>query len=189
MLGLQALLEIQGSRMAARLDEHGAPVLLEAQDRTQWDRMMIRRGMAALRRAEQLAVRGTPVGRYFLQASIAAHHARAERAEDTDWRRIAALYDVLAGAAPGPIVEVNRAVAHGRAFGPEAGLAVLEGLDDGVLGDSPLVPSVRGDLLERSGLHAQASGAFTDAAARTRNEGERAVLLRRAAENLARERG
>jgi predicted RNA polymerase sigma factor len=119
-----------------------------------------------------------------LQASIAAQHARAERAEDTNWRLIAALYDVLADAAPGPIVEVNRAVAHGRAFGPDAGLAVLEELDALILGDSPLVPSVRGDLLERAGLHAQASEAFTEAAARTRNESERAVLHRRAELNL-----
>ena len=121
-----------------------------------------------------------------MQASIAAQHARAERAEDTNWRRIAALYDVLANAAPGPVVEVNRAVAHGRAFGPDAGLAVLEKLDARVLGDSPLVPSVRGDLLERAGLHAQASEAFTEAAACTRNESERAVLLRRAELNLTR---
>jgi predicted RNA polymerase sigma factor len=141
--------------------------------------LLIRRGVAALRQAELLAARGKPVGKYFLQASIAAQHARAERAEDTSWRRIAALYDVLADAAPGPVVEVNRAVAYGRAFGPDAGLAVLEELDAGVLGDSPLVPSVRGDLLERAGLHAQASEAFTEAAARTRNEGERAVLRRR----------
>ena len=186
MLGLQALLEIQGSRMAARIDEHGAPVLLEAQDRTRWDQLLIRRGLAALQQAERLAARGKPVGKYFLQASIAAQHARAERAEDTSWRRIAALYDVLAGAAPGPVVEVNRAVAYGRAFGPGAGLAVLEELDADALGDSPLVPSVRGDLLERAGLHAQASEAFTEAAARTRNEGERAVLRRRAALNLTR---
>ena len=186
VLGLQALLEMQGSRIGARLDEHGIPVLLEAQDRTQWDQLLIRRGLAALRQAELLASRGKPVGKYFLQASIAAQHARAERAEDTSWRRIAALYDVLAEAAPGPVVEVNRAVAHGRAFGPDAGLAVLDALDDGVLGDSPLVPSVRGDLLERAGLHAQAGKAFTEAAARTRNESERALLHRRAELNLAR---
>ena len=129
VLGLQALLEIQGSRISARLDERGAPVLLEAQDRTRWDQLLIRRGLAALQQAELLAARGKPVGKYFLQASIAAQHARAERAEDTDWRQIAMLYDVLAEAAPGPIVEVNRAVAHGRAFGPGAGLAVLEELD------------------------------------------------------------
>jgi predicted RNA polymerase sigma factor len=186
VLGLQALLEIQGSRMAARLDEHGEPVLLEAQDRRRWDRLLIRRGLAALEQAERLAAQGKPVGRYFLQASIAAQHARAARAEDTDWRRIAGLYDVLAGAAPGPVVEVNRAVAHGRAFGPDAGLAVLEAVDPAALGDSPLVPSVHGDLLERAGLHAEASEAFSEAAARTRNEGERAVLRRRAELNRQR---
>jgi predicted RNA polymerase sigma factor len=142
--------------------------------------------MAALQQAERLAARGKPIGKYFLQASIAAQHARAERAEDTDWRRIAALYNVLAHAAPGPVVEVNRAVAHGRAFGPDAGLAVLDELDADVLGDSPLVPSVRGDLLERAGLHAQASEEFTEAAARTGNVSERAVLNRRAEQNLAR---
>ena len=140
--------------------------------------------MAALHQAELLAAQGKPVGKYFLQASIAAQHARAERAEDTNWTRIAALYDVLADAAPGPVVEVNRAVAHGRAFGPDAGLAVLEGLDARALGDSPLVPSVRGDLLERAGLHAQASEAFSEAATRTRNESERALLRARAELNL-----
>ena len=186
VLGLQALLELQGSRIPARLGEDGAPVLLEAQDRTRWDQLLIRRGLAALQGAEQLAANGTPVGKYFLQASIAAQHARAERAEDTHWRRIAALYDVLAEAAPGPIVEVNRAVAHGRAFDPDAGLAVLDALDADELGDSPLVPSVRGDLLERAGLHARAGEAFAEAAARTRNESERAVLQHRAELNVAR---
>jgi len=184
VLGLQALLEIQGSRTAARLDERGVPVLLEAQDRNRWDKMLIRRGLAALQQAELLAARGKPVGKYFLQASIAAQHARAGRADETNWRRIAALYDVLAGAAPGPVVEVNRAVAHGRAFGPDAGLAVLAELDARDLGDSPLLPSVRGDLLERAGLNVQAGQAFTEAAARTSNESERAVLQRRANENL-----
>ncbi len=184
VLGLQALLEIQGSRMPARLDEDGAPVLLEAQDRTRWDQALIRHGLAALRRAELLAAGGKPVGTYYLQASIAAQHAQAERAEDTDWRRIAALYDVLARAAPGPVVEVNRAVAHGRAFGPDAGLAVLERLGTRELRDSPLVPSVRGDLLERAGRHADAGEAFAEAAARTRNESERALLRRRAELNL-----
>ena len=184
VLGLQALLELQGSRTAARIDERGEPVLLEAQDRSRWDQLRARRGLAALRRAVELAGQGRPVGKYFLQASIAAEHARAARAEDTDWRRIAALYDVLAEAAPGPVVEVNRAVAQGRAFGPDAGLAVLDALDPEVLGDSPLVPSVRGDLLERAGRHAQAAGAFSEAAERTRNESERAVLNRRAAESL-----
>lgn len=182
-LGLQALLEFQGSRTAARLDDDGVPVLLEAQDRSRWDRLMIRRGLAALRAAEDLASRGAPVGRYFLQASIAAQHALAARAEDTDWRRIAGLYDVLAQAAPGPVVEVNRAVAHGRAHGPEAGLAVLHAVAPDALGDSALVPSVRGDLLERAGRHDEAAAAFAEAAARTRNAGERTVLERRAADN------
>ena len=141
--------------------------------------------MAALRQAELLAAGGKPVGKYFLQASIAAQHARAERSADTNWRRIAALYDPLADAAPGPVVEVNRAVAYGRAFGPDSGLAVLDELEAGVLGDSPLVPSVRGDLLERAGLHPQASEAFTEAAARTRNESERALLQRRVEVNLS----
>jgi len=186
VLGLHALLEIQGSRTAARLDERGVPVLLEAQDRSRWDQLLVRRGLAALRQAELLAARGQPVGKYFLQASIAAQHARAGRAEDTNWRRIAALYDVLAEAAPGPVVEVNRAVAHGRAFGPDAGLAVLAELDARALGDSPLLPSVRGDLLERAGLNVQAGEAFSEAAARTRNDSERALLQRRADENLAR---
>jgi RNA polymerase sigma factor (sigma-70 family) len=186
VLALQSLLEIQGSRMRARIDEHGEPVLLEAQDRTSWDQLLIRRGLSALRQAELLAARGKPVGKYFLQASIASQHARARRAEATDWRQIATLYDVLAEAAPGPVVEVNRAVAHGRAFGPGAGLAILEEVGADALGDSPLVPSVRGDLYEQSGLHADAAEAFTEAATRTRNEGERALLHRRAADNRGR---
>jgi RNA polymerase sigma factor (sigma-70 family) len=184
--GLQALLEIQGSRMRARLDERGEPVLLEAHDRSRWDQLLIRRGLAALERAEALAARGRPVGRYYLQAAIASQHARARRAEDTDWRRIAALYDVLAVAAPGPVVEVNRAVAHGRAFGPAAGLAVLDAIDPTALGESAQLPSVRGDLLERAGRHAEAAAAFTEAAGRTRNEVERGVLARRAEENRGR---
>jgi len=186
VLGLQALLEIQGSRMPARLDEDGDPVLLETQDRKLWDQLLIRRGMAALEKAEQLGANGSPVGRYFLQASIAAQHARAVRAEDTDWHRIAGLYDVLARAAPGPVVDVNRAVAHGRAYGPGAGLAVLREMDTESLGDSPLVPSVHGDLLERAGLHSQAGVAFTEAASRTANARERSVLQRRADRNRSR---
>jgi RNA polymerase sigma factor (sigma-70 family) len=189
VLGLQALLELQGSRTDARLSPDGTPVLLEAQDRSQWDQLMIRRGLAALRAASRLASAGRPVGRYFLQASIAAEHATATRVEDTDWVRIAALYDVLAGAAPGPVVEVNRAVAHGRAYGTAAGLAVLDAVDPQALVDSPLLPSVRGDLLERAGRRAEAASAFDEAAARTRNEGERRVLLRRAEENRIRSDG
>ncbi|MCB0906372.1 MAG: sigma-70 family RNA polymerase sigma factor [Nocardioidaceae bacterium] len=189
VLGLQALLELQGSRMPARVDADGEPVLLEAQDRSRWDQLRIRRGLAALRQAEELAARGTPVGRYFLQASIAAEHARAGTADETDWRRIAALYDVLARAAPGPIVEVNRAVAHGRAFGPDAGLAVLGAVDPTALGDSPLMASVRGDVLERAGRHTEAAAEFAAAAAATRNEGERTVLTRRAEHNRRRSTG
>lgn len=184
VLGLLALLEIQASRTAARLDAAGRPVLLEAQDRSHWDRSMIRRGLTALDTAERLAARGVPIGRYFLQAAIAAQHARAQRSEDTDWRRIATLYDVLAEAAPGPIVEVNRAVAHGRAFGPGAGLAILDAVDPTSLRDSPLLPSVRGDLLERAGRRGEAADAFTEAAARTGNAGERVVLEDRAAQNM-----
>ncbi|MET3962868.1 RNA polymerase sigma factor (sigma-70 family) [Marmoricola sp. OAE513] len=181
--GLQALLEIQGSRMAARVDDAGEPVLLEDQDRSRWDQLLIRRGLAALQRAELLAARGAPVGRYFLQAAIASQHAKAATFAETDWRQIAILYDVLAEAAPGPVVEVNRAVAHGRAFDPGAGLAVLEAVDESSLGDSPMLPSVRGDLLFRAGRYADAAEAFTEAASRTRNEGERTVLEKRAEES------
>ena len=124
--GLQALLELQASRSAARVDAEGRPVLLDDQDRSLWDELLIRRGLDALERAEVLTARGKAVGRYYLQAAIASVHARAATPEATDWRAIATLYDVLANAAPGPIVEVNRAVAYGRACGPEAGLAVLE---------------------------------------------------------------
>lgn len=181
--GLQALLELQGSRLPARTDADGNPVLLDDQDRSRWDQLLIRRGIAALARAEVIAARGVPVGRYYLQAAIAAVHARSATAADTDWTRIARLYDVLASAAPGPVVEVNRAVAHGRAAGPEAGLTVLDAIAPGDLRDSPLEPSVRGDLLERAGRHAEAADAFDEAARRTRNAGERALLERRAAAN------
>ena len=177
--GLQALLEIQASRTHARLGPTGEPVLLEAQDRRRWDQLLIRRGLAALDRAESL---GTPVGPYVVQAAIAACHARARRSEDTDWRRIAGLYDALARIAPGPIVEVNRAVAHGRAFGPDAGLAVIDQLDDSGLGGSHLLPSVRGDLLARAGRNPEAAAQFRTAAGLTRNESERTLLLTRADE-------
>ena len=180
--GLQALLELQVSRGAARLDADGRPVLLEDQDRGLWDELLIRRGLAALARAERLAARGLPVGRYYLQAAIASHHARAATAEETDWRGIAHLYDVLAEAAPGPVVEVNRAVAHGRAYGSAAGLAVLDGLAAGALTGSHLLASVRADLLARAGRHAEAAASFREAAALTRNESERELLLGRAEE-------
>jgi RNA polymerase sigma factor (sigma-70 family) len=177
---LQALLELQASRTAARTDRDGRPVLLEHQDRRRWDVLLVRRGLRALERAEALARGGRPVGTYFLQAAIAAEHARSRRPEDTDWVEIARLYDVLALAAPGPVVEVNRAVAHGRAFGPQAGLDVLAALPAGALPGSPLVPSVRGDLLQRLGRPGEAAAAFREAADLSQNAGERALLLERA---------
>jgi predicted RNA polymerase sigma factor len=154
-------------------------VLLEDQDRRLWDRLLIRRGLAALDRAEALR---EPVGPYVLQAALAACHATARRAEDTDWVRIAELYDVLEDLAANPVVEVNRAVAHGRAFGPEAGLAVLERLGEDALPHSHLVASVLGDLLARAGRTDDAAAAFRKAAARTRNASERALLLGRVEE-------
>ncbi len=175
--GLQALLEIQGSRLSARIDAAGAPVLLESQDRRRWDQLLIRRGLAAQRRAEAL---GGPAGPHVVQAAIAACHARALSAGDTDWARIAGLYDLLAELAPSSVVEVNRAVAHGRAFGSDAGLAVLDRLPSGALGSSHLLPAVRGDLLARAGRPHEAAAAFREAASRTRNESERTLLLRRA---------
>jgi RNA polymerase sigma factor (sigma-70 family) len=177
--GLQALLEIQASRVRARTREDGAPVLLEDQDRRRWDQLLIRRGLAALERAEGL---GKPVGPYVVQAEIAACHARAHTAEQTDWARIAELYDVLADVAPGAIVEVNRAVAHGRAHGAQRGLAVLDGVEDEALAQSHLLPTVRGDLLARAGRASEAAAAFREAAALTRNESERRLLLARADE-------
>jgi RNA polymerase sigma factor (sigma-70 family) len=178
--GLQALLELQASRSAARVDAEGSPILLDDQDRSRWDALLIRRGFDALKRAEALTASGKAVGRYYLQAAIASVHARAVTPEATDWRTIATWYDVLANAAPGPIVEVNRAVAYGRAYGPEAGLAVLDKLPDGVLGASHLLPSVRADLLERAGRHAEAAASFRTAASLTHNESEQTLLLRRA---------
>jgi predicted RNA polymerase sigma factor len=187
VLGLQALLELQGSRLSARRAEDGTPVLLEAQDRSRWDRLLIRRGLKALDRAEALARAGRPVGGYVLQASIAACHARASRAEDTDWTEIARLYDVLAYAAPGPVVEVNRAVAHGRAFGPDVGLAVLDAVaGQPALAGSPVPAAVRGDLLERAGRHGAAAAAFREAATRSRNGDERRLLGVRADDNARR---
>jgi RNA polymerase sigma factor (sigma-70 family) len=180
--GLQSLLELQASRLRARTGPDGRPVLLEDQDRRLWDQLLIRRGLAALDRAEAL---GQPVGPYVVQAALAACHARARRAKDTDWVRIAGLYDVLANLTANPVVEVNRAVAHGRAFGPETGLAVLERLGDEPLPESHLVDAVRGDLLARAGRPDEAAAAFRAAAARTRNDSERS-LLRDRADELAR---
>ena len=183
--GLLALMELQASRLHARTDAGGRPVLLDDQDRATWDALLIRRGLASLDRAMQL---GRPVGPYVLQAQIAACHARAGTAEETDWTAIAGWYDILAGVGDNPVVEVNRAVAHGRASGPEAGLAVLDAVaGHPALAGSYLVPSVRGDLLERSGRAAEAAAAFTEAAGLTSNGGERTLLLGRA--ERARSRG
>jgi RNA polymerase sigma factor (sigma-70 family) len=182
--GLQALLEIQASRTHARTDADGRPVLLEDQDRDLWDRLLIRRGLASLERAELLAARGKPVGRYYLQAAIASRHARARTPEETDWKSIAGLYDVLAEVAPGPVVEVNRAVAHGRAYDPGAGLAILDDLPEDALAGSHLVPGVRGDLLYRARRYTEAAAAFHEAANLTGNQSERDLLEKRAAESL-----
>jgi RNA polymerase sigma factor (sigma-70 family) len=177
--GLVALLEIQASRVAARVGPSGEPVLLLDQDRGRWDPLLIRRGLAALDRAERL---GGARGPYALQAAIAACHARARRAEDTDWARIARLYDELAVAAGSPVVELNRGVAHAMAFGPAAGLAIVEPLAAlPSLARYHLLPSVRGDLLARLGRHQEARGEFERAASLTRNARERTLLLARAA--------
>jgi RNA polymerase sigma factor (sigma-70 family) len=177
--GLIALLEIQASRARARLGPGGEPVLLLDQDRSRWDLLLIGRGLRALERAEVL--RG-PLGPYGLQAAIAACHARAREADETDWVRIAALYDALAQIAPSPIVELNRAVAVGFAFGPEAGLELLDAIaEEPSLRGYHLLPSVRGDLLAKLGRGDEAAAEFRRAAALTENERERELLLRRAA--------
>jgi RNA polymerase sigma factor (sigma-70 family) len=177
--GLVALMEIQASRNAARRGPGGAPVLLLDQDRSRWDPLLIVRGRRALERAEALP---GPLGPYGLQAAIAACHARALRAEETDWVRIAALYDALAQIAPSPVVELNRAVALGMAFGSEAGLELLETIEDEPeLANYHLLPSVRGDLLEKSGRDEEASAEFQRAAELATNERERDLLLSRAA--------
>ncbi|MDM0004085.1 RNA polymerase sigma factor [Variovorax sp. J22G73] len=176
--GLVALMEIQASRTAARMGPSGEPVLLLAQNRARWDHMLIGRGLAALARAEAL---GGALGPYALQAAIAACHARARTAEETDWHRIAALYDALAQLSPSPIVELNRAVALSMAFGPAAGLEVVDALvHEPALQGYHLLPTVRGDLLFKLGRHDEARKEFDRAAALTRNTRERALLLARA---------
>jgi RNA polymerase sigma factor (sigma-70 family) len=178
--GLVALMEIQASRATARVGPSGEPILLLEQDRARWDPLLIRRGLAALERAERLAS-GAP-GSYALQAAIAACHARARTAEDTDWPRIAGLYDTLARLQPSPVVELNRGVAHAMAFGPAAGLAIVDALaGEPALASYHLLPSVRGDLLFRLGRRAEARPEFERAAALTRNARERKLLLDRAA--------
>lgn len=170
-------MEIQASRLRARVGPGGEPVLLLDQDRSRWDRRLIRRGLAALDRAERLG--GGP---YTLQAAIAACHARAAAAEDTDWGRIAGLYAALAAVTPSPVVELNRAVAVGMASGPAAGLAVADALaDEPAMRNYHLLPAVRGDLLAKIGRSAEARAEFERAAALTRNAREREVLLGRAA--------
>ena len=177
--GLVALMEIQASRSRARVGASGEPVLLLDQDRARWDHLLIGRGLAALERAERL--RGG-LGPYALQAAIAACHARARTAEETDWPRIAALYDALAQLMPSPIVEINRAVAIGMAFGPAAGLDLVDALmSEPTLRDYHLLPSVRGDLLAKVGRLDEAQGEFARAASLTRNARERDLLLERAA--------
>jgi predicted RNA polymerase sigma factor len=180
--GLAALMELQASRSAARVDAQGRPVLLMAQDRARWDRLLIRRGLAALERAQALCQRQQqPLGSYALQAAIAACHASAPTGDATDWGRIAALYDALAQVAPSPVVELNRAVAVGMAFGPQAGLSIIDPLmQDKALRNYQWLPSVRGDLLAKLGRHEEARAEFLRAAELAHNERERELLLARA---------
>ncbi len=178
--GLIALLEIQASRGGARLGPGGEPVLLLDQDRSRWDPLLIVRGRAALERAEALP---GPLGPYGLQAAIAACHARALRAEETDWVKIAALYDALSQLTPSPVVELNRAVALGMAFGPEVGLELVDRIgEEPALREYHLLPSVRGDLLAKLGRSSEAEAEFRRAAALTENDRERELLERRANE-------
>jgi RNA polymerase sigma-70 factor, ECF subfamily len=177
--GLAALMEIQASRLRARVGPSGEPVLLLDQDRTRWDRLLIRRGLAALGRAERL---GGPLGPYALQAAIAACHARAATAAETDWPRIVALYDAVALLAPSPVIELNRAVAVGMAFGPAEGLELIDALlSEPSLKAYHLMPAARGDLLQKLGRFEEARAEFERAAILTQNVRERELLLRRAA--------
>ncbi len=176
--GLVALMEIQASRIRARIDASGEPILLLDQNRARWDPLLIRRGLSALERAQIL---GGELGPYTLQAAIAACHARARTSEETDWARIAALYDALAQLAPSPVVELNRAVALSMAYGPATGLALVDALtSEPSLKNYHLLPSVRGDLLAKLGRFDEARAEFERAAALTRNARERELLLERA---------
>jgi len=177
--GLVALIELQASRARARIGPGGAPVLLLDQDRSRWDWMLVERGLAALERAYRI---GAALGPYTLQAAIGACHARARAAEDTDWERIVALYDGLVQLMPSPVVELNRAVAIGMAWGPAAALELVDAIREApALREYHLLPTVRGDLLERLGREAEASREFQRAAAMTGNARERDVLLARMA--------
>ncbi len=177
--GLVALMEIQASRALARVGPSGEPILLLDQDRARWDHLLVRRGLAALERAERL---GGRLGSYALQAAIAACHARSRSAAETDWARIAALYDALAQLAPSPVVELNRAVAVSMAFGPAEGLALVDALaSEPALRSYHLLPAVRGDLLAKLGRLDEARAEFERAASLTRNARERKLLLDRAA--------
>ncbi len=178
--GLQALLEIQASRAAARIDAQGQPILLMDQDRARWDRLLIRRGLAALAQAEALS-ESRVLGPYALQAAIAACHARAARADDTDWNTICTLYDALLAVQPSPVVELNRAVAIGRAHGPAAALPLVQALmAEPQLAQYHLLPSVMADLLQRLGRPDEARAMWQRAADLTRNARERELLLARA---------
>jgi RNA polymerase sigma factor (sigma-70 family) len=178
--GLVALMEIQASRLRARLSPSGEPVLLLHQNRALWDQLLIHRGLTALERAERL---GSALGPYGLQAAIAACHARARTAEETDWVQIAALYDGLAEISPSPVVELNRAMAVAMAYGPAAGLEIVDELaDEGSLKNYYVLPNARGDLLYRLGRYAEAAAEFRRAAELTHNARQREVLLTRAAE-------
>ena len=178
--GLVALMEIQASRAAARIGPTGEPVLLLDQDRRRWNQLLIQRGLAALARAERLQPRRGP---YTLQAAIAACHARARVASDTDWPRIASLYDELAALQPSPVIELNRAVAHGMAFGPAAGLAIADAVAGSpLLKDYPYLPGVRADLLFKLKRFAEAKHEFERAASLTQNASQKKLLLEKAAE-------
>lgn len=177
--GLVALMELQASRMRARVDASGEPILLLDQDRGKWNRLLIQRGLAALKRAQAL---GGAHGPYALQAAIAASHARAVTAQATDWPAIAALYDALAQVQPSPVVELNRAVAVGMAYGPAAGLEIVERLaDEPALRDYHFLPSVRADLLQKVGRLSEARTEFERAAAMAQNARDKKLLLDRAA--------
>ena len=179
VFGLLALMEIQASRLPARTAPDGAPVLLTEQNRARWDQLLIRRGLAALQRAEAL---GGVNGPYALQAAIAACHARARRFGETDWTRMAALYDTLRAVMPSPVVDLNRAVAHSMAFGPEAGLKLVDEIAQAAaLRNYAPLPAARGDFLFRAGRLAEARVQFERAASFTRNAREKAFLLKRAA--------